>query len=153
MPLRLNVSVRFSANVLIRKSKSVYYRDTPTPSIGGVLIHILGSLGVNGDEGVDVTALLTLAFVEACLVLLLISTVWLNKDYAMSDHHTYKKLEIVGSSPVSSDDAIRNALSECSKSIRNIDWFEVVETRGHVENGQVGHFQVTLKIGFRIEDS
>lgn len=71
----------------------------------------------------------------------------------MSDHHTYKKLEIVGSSPISSDDAIKNALAECSKSVRNIDWFEVIETRGHVVNGQIGHFQVTLKIGFRIENS
>lgn len=52
----------------------------------------------------------------------------------MTDHHTYKKIEIVGSSKVSTDDAIRNALAECSKSIANMDWFEVVETRGHIEN-------------------
>ncbi|MDF2180623.1 dodecin [Neptuniibacter sp. CAU 1671] len=71
----------------------------------------------------------------------------------MSDHHTYKKLELVGSSKISIEDAIQNAISECSKSIKNLDWFEVVETRGHIVNGQVGHFQVTLKIGFRIESS
>ncbi len=71
----------------------------------------------------------------------------------MSDHHTYKKIEIVGTSPVSSDEAIKNALSECSKSIDHMDWFEVVETRGHIVNGEVAHFQVTLKIGFRIEGS
>ena len=71
----------------------------------------------------------------------------------MSDHHTYKKIEMVGSSKVSTDEAIRNALAECSKSVKNMDWFEVTETRGHIVNGEVGHFQVTLKIGFRITDS
>ena len=71
----------------------------------------------------------------------------------MSDHHTYKKIEIVGTSKISSDDAIKNALAECSKSVDHMDWFEVVETRGHIVNGQVGHFQVTLKIGFRIANS
>ncbi|PCI61989.1 MAG: dodecin flavoprotein [Gammaproteobacteria bacterium] len=71
----------------------------------------------------------------------------------MSEHHTYKKIEMVGSSTESIEDAIDNALSECNKSIDNMDWFEVVETRGHIVNGAVGHFQVTLKIGFRIESS
>ncbi|WP_347331133.1 dodecin [Marinimicrobium locisalis] len=71
----------------------------------------------------------------------------------MSNHHTYKKLEIVGSSPTSIEDAINNGLAECSKSVKNIEWFEVVETRGHVENGQVGHYQVVIKVGFRIEGS
>jgi len=71
----------------------------------------------------------------------------------MSDHHTYKKLELVGSSKNSIEDAIQNALAECSKSVKNMDWFEVVETRGHIVNGAVGHYQVTLKIGFRIENS
>lgn len=71
----------------------------------------------------------------------------------MSDHHTYKKVEVVGSSRTSIDEAINNALAECAKSIRNLEWFEVVETRGHIENGKVGHYQVTLKVGFRISDS
>ncbi|BCG21844.1 dodecin family protein [Pseudomonas sp. No.21] len=71
----------------------------------------------------------------------------------MSDHHTYKKIEIVGSSRNSIDEAINNALAEAAKSIRNLDWFEVVETRGHIENGKVGHYQVTLKVGFRLSDS
>ena len=71
----------------------------------------------------------------------------------MSDHHTYKKVEIVGSSRISSDDAINNALAECAKSIRNLEWYEVLENRGHIENGKVGHYQVTLKVGFRISDS
>ncbi|MDE3739467.1 MULTISPECIES: dodecin [Pseudomonas] len=71
----------------------------------------------------------------------------------MSDHHTYKKIEIVGSSRTSIDEAINNALTEASRTIRNLEWFEVVETRGHIENGRVGHYQVTLKVGFRISDS
>jgi hypothetical protein len=65
--------------------------------------------------------------------------------------HVYKLVELVGSSPVSSDDAIRNALETAAKTLRHIDWFEVVETRGHVVDGKVGHFQVTLKVGFRLE--
>ncbi|BES72418.1 dodecin family protein [Marinobacter nanhaiticus D15-8W] len=71
----------------------------------------------------------------------------------MSDHHVYKKVEVVGSSRNSIDDAINNAITECSKSIKNVEWFEVVETRGHVEDGKVGHYQVVLKVGFRIEGS
>ena len=71
----------------------------------------------------------------------------------MSDHHTYKKIEIVGSSRKSIEDAIENALSECAKSVRNIEWFEVAEVRGHVEDNKVGHYQVVLKIGFKITDS
>ncbi|MDV7212696.1 hypothetical protein SAMN04244572_02530 [Azotobacter beijerinckii] len=71
----------------------------------------------------------------------------------MSDHHTYKKIELVGSSRTSIEDAIGNALAEASKSLDHLDWFEVVETRGHIENGAVGHYQVTLKIGFRLTDS
>ncbi len=65
--------------------------------------------------------------------------------------HTYKLVELVGSSPNGTDEAIRNALASAAKTIRNIDWFEVVETRGHVVEGKVAHFQVTLKVGFRIE--
>jgi len=71
----------------------------------------------------------------------------------MSDHHTYKKLEIVGSSVNGIEDAIKNALNECSKSVNNMDWFEVTETRGQIVNGTVDHYQVTLKVGFRIENS
>ncbi|QEL65262.1 hypothetical protein OTERR_17860 [Oryzomicrobium terrae] len=65
--------------------------------------------------------------------------------------HTYKILEIVGSSPNSSDEAIRNAIAEAAKTLRHLDWFEVVETRGHIQDGKVGHFQVRVKIGFRLE--
>lgn len=69
----------------------------------------------------------------------------------MSDH-VYKVVEIVGSSKVSCDEAIRTAIAASSKTIRHISWFEVVSTTGHVVDGQVAHFQVKLKIGFRIED-
>ncbi|MDB6446905.1 MULTISPECIES: dodecin [Pseudomonas] len=71
----------------------------------------------------------------------------------MSDHHTYKKVELVGSSATSIEDAINNALAEASKSLKHLEWFEVTETRGHIENGRAAHFQVTLKVGFRIANS
>ncbi|OUS23915.1 dodecin flavoprotein [Thalassotalea sp. 42_200_T64] len=71
----------------------------------------------------------------------------------MSAHHTYKKLEMVGSSAKSIEEAIGNALAECAKTVSNMDWFEVVETRGHIVDGKVGHYQVTIKIGFRIKYS
>lgn len=68
----------------------------------------------------------------------------------MSDH-VYKVVELVGTSPASVDDAIRRAIERASSTLRNIGWFEVVETRGHVEDGKVRHFQVTLKVGFTLE--
>ena len=71
----------------------------------------------------------------------------------MSDHHTYKKVELVGSSPHSIEEAINNALAEASKSIKHLEWFEVVDTRGHIKDGKVAHYQVTLKVGFRIASS
>ncbi|TIH10692.1 dodecin [Pseudomonas leptonychotis] len=71
----------------------------------------------------------------------------------MSDHHTYKKIEIVGSSKNTIEEAINNALAEAAKSIRHLEWFEVTETRGHIVDGKVGHYQVTLKIGFRMSNS
>ncbi len=66
--------------------------------------------------------------------------------------HVYKLVELVGTSTQSSDDAIRNALTRASSSVKNMDWFEVVSTRGHIVHGQVAHWQVTVKVGFRIED-
>ncbi len=65
--------------------------------------------------------------------------------------HTYKLVELVGSSPSSSDDAIRNAIAKASATIKHIDWYQVIESRGHVVDGRIVHFQVTLKVGFRIE--
>lgn len=66
--------------------------------------------------------------------------------------HVYKKLEIVGSSPDGVEDAVRNAVSRSSKTIRNMRWFEVTETRGYIDEGKIAHWQVTLKIGFTLED-
>jgi dodecin len=66
--------------------------------------------------------------------------------------NTYKLVELVGSSPDSSDEAVRNALAKASATIKHMDWFQVVETRGHIVDGKVSHFQVTVKVGFRIED-
>ena len=66
-------------------------------------------------------------------------------------NHVYKLVELVGSSTVSSDDAIRNAIETAGKTLRHLDWFEVTETRGHIADGKVAHFQVTLKAGFRLE--
>ncbi|WP_271272619.1 dodecin [Aliamphritea hakodatensis] len=67
----------------------------------------------------------------------------------MSDH-VYKKVEVVGSSKTSIEDAIENALAECNKTLSHLDWFEVTETRGHIVDGKVGHYQVTLKVGYRL---
>ena len=69
----------------------------------------------------------------------------------MSDN-VYRVTEIVGSSTTSSDDAIKTALSRAADTLKNIDWFQVVETRGHVENGEIAHFQVTVKVGFKLAD-
>ena len=71
---------------------------------------------------------------------------------AMSDH-TYRVIEVVGSSPDSIDAAIRNAISRAAETMRGLDWFEVQSVRGNLENGAIGYFQVTLKVGFRLEDS
>ena len=65
--------------------------------------------------------------------------------------HVYKKVEIVGSSPKSIEDAIESAISKAADSLNHVEWFEVVETRGHVENGKVAHYQVVLKVGFRLD--
>lgn len=66
-------------------------------------------------------------------------------------NHTYKITEIVGSSPDSVDAAIRSGIERASESVRNLDWFEVTEIRGHLVAGAVDHFQVTMKVGFRLE--
>jgi flavin-binding protein dodecin len=69
----------------------------------------------------------------------------------MSDH-VYKSVEITGTSPAGVKEAIDGAIAKASQSVRNLDWFEVVDIRGHIEDGAVAHYQVTLKIGFRLED-
>lgn len=63
----------------------------------------------------------------------------------------YKIIEIVGSSTKSSDDAIQQAIAKASESLRNLDWFEVVETRGHIVDAKIAHYQVKMKIGFRLD--
>jgi dodecin len=71
---------------------------------------------------------------------------------AMSDH-VYKVIELVGSSPTSVEDAIQNAIGRASKTLKNLRWFEVVQTRGHIEEGRLHHYQVVLKVGFTLEDN
>jgi len=68
----------------------------------------------------------------------------------MSDH-VYKKIELVGSSKTSIEDAIENAIGTAAKSVKHLEWFEVSETRGHIVDGKVGHYQAVMKAGFRIE--
>lgn len=65
--------------------------------------------------------------------------------------HTYGVTEVVGSSTTTIDDAIRGAVERANKTVRNLDWFEVTQVRGHLEDGAIGHYQVTVKIGFRLE--
>ena len=67
-------------------------------------------------------------------------------------NHVYRVTEIVGSSPEGVDAAIRNAIDRASQTLRNLDWFEVTEVRGHLENGRIQHYQVALKVGFRLEE-
>ncbi len=69
----------------------------------------------------------------------------------MSDN-VYKVIEIVGSSTTGIEDAVEKAIARASSTLRDIRWFEVKETRGHVENGRVAHYQVTLKIGFTLHE-
>ncbi|MDD2932652.1 MAG: dodecin family protein [Methylotenera sp.] len=67
-------------------------------------------------------------------------------------NHVYKKIEITGSSSVGVQDAIENAIARAAKTVHELRWFEVVETRGHIEGGKVAHWQVTVKVGFALED-
>ena len=69
------------------------------------------------------------------------------------EDHIYRVIQIVGSSEKSVDDAIQRAVSRASQTLRNLRWFEVVETRGHIDEGKIQHYQVTLKIGFTIADA
>jgi flavin-binding protein dodecin len=66
-------------------------------------------------------------------------------------NHVYKLLELAGSSTTSIEDAVQNAIAKAHQSVRNIHWFTVTETRGHVTEGKVAHWQVTLKVGFTLE--
>ncbi len=68
----------------------------------------------------------------------------------MSDH-VYKIIELAGSSTRSTDDAIRNAIARASQTLKNLDWFEVIESRGHLQDNKIADFQVKIKVGFRLE--
>ncbi|MET7324823.1 MULTISPECIES: dodecin [unclassified Streptomyces] len=68
-------------------------------------------------------------------------------------NHTYRVTEVVGTSPDGVDQAVRNAITRASQTLRQLDWFEVTQVRGQIEDGQVAHWQVGLKLGFRLEES
>lgn len=70
---------------------------------------------------------------------------------SMSDH-IYKTIELVGSSSKSADDAVQKAVAKAAETVRNLRWFQVIDTRGHIEGGRIAHWQVTLKLGFTLED-
>jgi hypothetical protein len=67
-------------------------------------------------------------------------------------HHVYKHLELTGSSSLGIEDAVKQAVAKAAHTVRGMRWFEVTETRGHIEDGQIGHWQVTVKVGFTLED-
>jgi dodecin len=67
-------------------------------------------------------------------------------------NHVYKVIELVGSSPDSIDDAVRNAITRAATTMRNLRWFHVVETRGQLEDGRIAHWQVTVKVGFTLDE-
>lgn len=67
-------------------------------------------------------------------------------------NHVYKNVELIGSSATGIEDAIENAIGTAAKTLKHLEWFEVLETRGHIVDGKVGHYQLVLKVGFRIED-
>jgi hypothetical protein len=66
--------------------------------------------------------------------------------------HIYKQIELTGSSKTGIEDAVQNAIARASKTLHNVDWFQVVETRGNIDRGTVAYWQVTVKVGFRLDD-
>ena len=68
------------------------------------------------------------------------------------DEHVYKLIELTGTSQTSIEDAVQNAITKAAKSVHNLHWFQVVETRGSIENAKVHYWQVTIKLGFRVDD-
>ncbi len=67
-------------------------------------------------------------------------------------NHVYKSVELTGSSETGVEDAVQKAIEKASRSLHNLQWFEVIETRGHIANGKVAHWQVTVKVGFTLDD-
>jgi flavin-binding protein dodecin len=80
------------------------------------------------------------------------TALFLHREERTVNDHVYKLLELTGSSAKSSDDAVQNAISKASKTMRNMQWFQVTDTRGHIADGRIAHWQVTLKIGFTLEE-
>jgi flavin-binding protein dodecin len=68
-------------------------------------------------------------------------------------NHIYKNIELTGTSPVSLDQAIKNAVERAAKTVHNMRWFEVIDTRGHIEEGKVSHWQVSIKVGFTLDEA
>jgi len=68
------------------------------------------------------------------------------------NNHVYKSIELTGSSPKGMEDAIEHAIAKAAESVRNLRWFKVTDTRGHIEDGKIAHWQVTLKVGFTLDD-
>jgi flavin-binding protein dodecin len=85
------------------------------------------------------------------IVLRSCTTICFTKEVQMANH-VYKKIELTGSSPTSIEEAVQNALQRASETIRNMRWFEVTETRGQIENNQIAHWQVTIKVGFTLDE-
>jgi flavin-binding protein dodecin len=75
-----------------------------------------------------------------------------NQEGDGMDDHIYKIIQLAGSSPESIEKAVENAVSRAAQSLHDLRWFEVIETRGHIEDGKVSHFQVVVKVGFSLED-
>lgn len=69
----------------------------------------------------------------------------------MSDDHVYKKIDLVGSSTDSIEAAVNNAIERAAKTVKNLNWFEVTQVRGHIEGGKIAHYQVEIKVGFRLD--
>jgi len=67
-------------------------------------------------------------------------------------NHVYKSIELTGSSPKSMEDAIEHAIAKAAESVHNLRWFKITDTRGHIEDGKIAHWQVTLKVGFTLDD-
>jgi flavin-binding protein dodecin len=74
------------------------------------------------------------------------------EEVKVMSEHVYKTLELVGSSTVSSDDAVRRAIERATRTVRQLRWFQVTDTRGHIDNGTIAHWQVTIKVGFTLEE-
>jgi dodecin len=86
------------------------------------------------------------------LEVLLVALVSGHHPGVVMSEHVYRVTEIVGSSPESADAAVRNAIDRAARTLRHLDWFEVTQVRGQLEDGGIAHFQVCLKVGFRLED-